>query len=137
MVNGLIKINQNFDVDFSFIDKVMTHMVGLNKSELLDALKLADTPKDIKEKVYQRVNSLDFDNLNEVYNDMPAKLHSKSNLEMYGQSSSQASIQKHEGTLQVDNPDVAYQQMKARNDMKQQFYTYDQNQAGSDHNMPG
>ena len=84
MVNGLIKINQNFDVDFSFVDKVLTHMVGLNKVELLDALKLADTPKDIKEKVYQRVNSMDFDNINEVYNDMPPKLQSKSNLEVYG-----------------------------------------------------
>ena len=52
MVNGLIKINQNFDVDFSFIDKVMTHMVGLEKSELMDALKLSDTPHEIKERVY-------------------------------------------------------------------------------------
>ena len=29
MVNALIKINQNFDVDFSFVDKVLTLMVGL------------------------------------------------------------------------------------------------------------
>ena len=28
-VNGLVKINDLFDVDFSFIDKVMTHMIGL------------------------------------------------------------------------------------------------------------
>lgn len=69
-------------------------MVGLNKSELLDALKLADTPKDIKDKVYQRVNSMDFDNLNEVYNDMPVKIRSKSNLEGYGNGSSQASGEK-------------------------------------------
>ena len=31
---------------------------------------------------------MDFDNLNEVYNDMPAKIRSKSNLEGYGQGSS-------------------------------------------------
>ena len=51
MVNALIKINQNFDVDFSFVDKVLTHMVGLQKTELIDALKLSDTPKEIKDRV--------------------------------------------------------------------------------------
>ena len=45
MVIGLIKINEDFMVDFTFIDKVLTHMVGLNKQELIDALKLCDTPK--------------------------------------------------------------------------------------------
>jgi hypothetical protein len=29
MVNGLIKINEDYDVDFSFIDKVLTNMVGI------------------------------------------------------------------------------------------------------------
>mmetsp|Transcript_12432 Transcript_12432/g.19461 ORF Transcript_12432/g.19461 Transcript_12432/m.19461 type:complete len:103 (+) Transcript_12432:2270-2578(+) len=45
MVNGLIKINENFNVDFSFIDKVLTHLVGIEKSELLSALQLVDTPQ--------------------------------------------------------------------------------------------
>ena len=31
MVNGLIKINEDYQVDFTFIDKVLTHMVGLPK----------------------------------------------------------------------------------------------------------
>ena len=31
MVSGLIKINEDFDVDFSFVDKVLTHMIGLQK----------------------------------------------------------------------------------------------------------
>lgn len=120
MVNGLIKINQNFDVDYSFIDKVLTHMVGLNKAELLDALKLADTPKDIKDKVYQRVNSMDFDNMNDVYNDMPPKLHSKSNLEVYGQSSSQESIQNHEGDVAAgENGERDPKKSKTRNQLQQ------------------
>ena len=45
MVNGLIKINSDYQVDFAFIDKVLTHMVGLHKDELVSALKLCDTPK--------------------------------------------------------------------------------------------
>ena len=45
MVNGLIKINDNFNVDFSFIDKVLTHMVGIEKNELLSALQLSDPQK--------------------------------------------------------------------------------------------
>jgi hypothetical protein len=31
MVNGMIKINELYDVDFSFIDKVLTNMVGIQK----------------------------------------------------------------------------------------------------------
>ena len=51
-VNGLIKINDLFDVDFSFIDKVMTHMIGLQKQELIGALKISDTPKGIQDQVF-------------------------------------------------------------------------------------
>ena len=52
LVNGVIKINEQFDVDFSFIDKVLTHMVGLQKQELLGALKIGDTPKNIKDRAF-------------------------------------------------------------------------------------
>ena len=52
LVNGLIKINEQFDVDFSFIDKVLTHMVGLQKQELLGALKIGDTPKQVKNRAF-------------------------------------------------------------------------------------
>jgi len=41
MVNALIKINDDFQVDFSFIDKIQAHMVGIRKEELLDALKVS------------------------------------------------------------------------------------------------
>ena len=44
MVNGLIKINDDYQVDFSFIDKVLTHMVGLKKQELLQALSISNVP---------------------------------------------------------------------------------------------
>ena len=42
MVNGLIKINDEYDVDFSFIDKVLTNMVGIQKQDLLQALRIND-----------------------------------------------------------------------------------------------
>lgn len=45
MVNGLIKINDEYDVDFSFIDKVLTNMVGIQKNDLLNALRINDIPK--------------------------------------------------------------------------------------------
>ena len=38
LVNGIIKISEDFEVDFSFIDKILTHMVGLHKTDLLEAL---------------------------------------------------------------------------------------------------
>lgn len=40
MVNSIIKITKEFAVDFSFIDKVLVHMVGLKKDALLEALKI-------------------------------------------------------------------------------------------------
>ena len=42
MVNGLIKINDEYDVDFSFIDKVLINMVGIQKRDLLHTLKVND-----------------------------------------------------------------------------------------------
>jgi len=42
MVNGLIKINEDYDVDFSFIDKVLINMVGIQKKDLLHTLKVND-----------------------------------------------------------------------------------------------
>ena len=36
----MIKITKDFLVDFSFIDKVLVHMVGLKKEALLEALKI-------------------------------------------------------------------------------------------------
>lgn len=42
MINGLIKINSDLQVDYSFVDKILTHMVGIEKDKLLDALKIVD-----------------------------------------------------------------------------------------------
>ena len=42
MVNGLIKINEELFIDFSFIDKILTHMGGIQKDKLLEALKIVD-----------------------------------------------------------------------------------------------
>jgi len=47
-VTSLIKITTELEVDFTFIDKVMTHMVGLQKDELLSALKLIDSSASLK-----------------------------------------------------------------------------------------
>ena len=44
MTNALIKINDDFLVDFTFIDKVLQNMVGLHKKDLLEALMISDTP---------------------------------------------------------------------------------------------
>ena len=52
LVNGLIKINDLYDVDFSFVDKVLTHMIGLQKQELIGALKISDTPRSVKDHVF-------------------------------------------------------------------------------------
>ena len=41
-VNALIKINQELQIDFSFIDKIMTNMVGIKKDRLLEALKVVE-----------------------------------------------------------------------------------------------
>ena len=35
MVNGILKISECFEIDFSFIDKVLTHMIGLQQSDLI------------------------------------------------------------------------------------------------------
>lgn len=52
-VSGLLRIKVNpktssddLQVDFTFMDKVLTHMVGLQKSDLLELLKQYDDPKD-------------------------------------------------------------------------------------------
>ena len=42
MINGVVKINADLQVDFTFIDKILTHMVGIEKEKLLDALKTTD-----------------------------------------------------------------------------------------------
>ena len=34
MVNGLIRINDEYDVDFSFIKQVLSNMSGIQKSDL-------------------------------------------------------------------------------------------------------
>ena len=34
LVNGLIKINKEFQVDFSFIDKVIANIVGIDRNLL-------------------------------------------------------------------------------------------------------
>ena len=38
MMNGLIKINDDYDIDFSFIDKILYYIVGVHKDDLLEAL---------------------------------------------------------------------------------------------------
>jgi hypothetical protein len=52
-VSGLLRIKVNpktssddLQVDFTFMDKVLTHMVGLQKNDLLELLKQYDDPKD-------------------------------------------------------------------------------------------
>jgi hypothetical protein len=35
MMNSLIKITEDFQIDFSFMDKVQDHMVGLKKKDLM------------------------------------------------------------------------------------------------------
>ena len=39
MVNGLIKINSELAIDFSFIDKILLNMVGIKKDKLIQALR--------------------------------------------------------------------------------------------------
>lgn len=39
MVNGLIKINSELAIDFSFIDKILLNMVGIKKDKLIKALR--------------------------------------------------------------------------------------------------
>ena len=56
MVNGLIKINDDYQVDFSFIDKVLTHMVGLKKQELLQALSISNVPTTINQNSSMMLN---------------------------------------------------------------------------------
>lgn len=38
MVNGLVKINGDLMVDFSFVDKILQNMVGIQKDKLIQAL---------------------------------------------------------------------------------------------------
>lgn len=42
MVNGLIKINSDLAIDFSFVDKILLNMVGIKKDKLMQALKEVD-----------------------------------------------------------------------------------------------
>jgi hypothetical protein len=42
LVNGLIKINSDLAIDFSFVDKIMLNMVGIQKERLLDALQTVE-----------------------------------------------------------------------------------------------
>ena len=42
MVNGLVKVNSDLEVEFGFVDKVLTHMAGIHKDRLLEALKIVD-----------------------------------------------------------------------------------------------
>jgi hypothetical protein len=52
-VSGLMKIRnvsrkpnvEDFQVDFSFMDKMLTHMVGLEKQDLIELLKAHDEPQ--------------------------------------------------------------------------------------------
>ena len=43
MVNGLIKINSELAIDFSFIDKILLNMVGIKKDKLMQALRQVDS----------------------------------------------------------------------------------------------
>ena len=43
MVNGLIKINSDLSIDFSFIDKILLNMVNIQKDRLLMALDQVET----------------------------------------------------------------------------------------------
>lgn len=38
MVNSIIKINDNFDVDYTIIDKILVNMVGISKDVLVKVL---------------------------------------------------------------------------------------------------
>ena len=39
MVNGIIRINKDYKIDFSFIDKVIAHITEINKEELHTILR--------------------------------------------------------------------------------------------------
>jgi len=43
MVNGLIKINNDMQIDFTFIDKILLNMVGIQKEKLIEALHVVET----------------------------------------------------------------------------------------------
>ena len=43
MINGLIKINSDLNIDFSFVDKILLNMVGIKKDKLIKALRQVDT----------------------------------------------------------------------------------------------
>ncbi len=40
MMTSITKINQDYDIDFSFIDKVLYYIVGIAKEDLLNALNV-------------------------------------------------------------------------------------------------
>lgn len=54
MVNGLIKVKPNFEVDFTFIDKTMLHMNGINRDVLSSALNINPNRKQDEELLMSR-----------------------------------------------------------------------------------
>ena len=67
MVNGMIKINELYDVDFSFIDKVLTNMVGIQKQDLLQALLISDNNFYVSDKQARNsTNSLNQNNFSSL-----------------------------------------------------------------------
>ena len=54
-VSALIKIKnaskkpnvEDYNIDFSFMDKMLTHMVGLEREDLLEILKQHDDPNEV------------------------------------------------------------------------------------------
>ena len=54
MVNGLIKINEDYEVDFSFVNKVLLNMVGIKKKDLLKALSINETPMNFEKPLVKK-----------------------------------------------------------------------------------
>lgn len=77
MVNGLIKITPDYQVDFTFIDKVISNIVGIDRTLLHSALsniqfkKSESKKKKSKSKSKERArnNSLDMNSIKEQTNE--------------------------------------------------------------------
>ena len=59
LVNGLIKINKEFQVDFSFIDKVIANIVGIDRNLLQNALSNIETNSAKKRNTSSRKRQQD------------------------------------------------------------------------------
>jgi len=77
-VSGLMKIRnisrkpnvEDFQVDFSFMDKMLTHMVGLEKQDLMELLKQHDEPQN--DSIEQSIDKVSRNSSNQNYLNQPS-----------------------------------------------------------------